>query len=92
MLVCGRGVNMTSGKQQENRRIKKPRHRGNPEPYRSEQLRDGASRLSEASTNLKLASYNFSSIEVLNCRYGDRYMKADKTYDYVTNGLSRHNS
>lgn len=24
--------------------------------------------------------------------YADRYMKADETYDYVTNGVSRHNS
>ena len=52
----------------------------------------GASRLGGASTNLKLAPNNFSSIEVLNCMYADRYMKADETYDYVTNGVSRHNS
>ncbi|EQB0487512.1 hypothetical protein ACYAO4_004028 [Cronobacter turicensis] len=52
----------------------------------------GASRLGGASTNLKLAPSNYASIEVINCMYADRYMKADETYDYLRNGYCRHNA
>ncbi|EOL8954128.1 hypothetical protein ACM92A_002450 [Cronobacter malonaticus] len=52
----------------------------------------GASRLGGASSNLRLAPYNYACIEILNCMYADRYMKPDETYDYILSGTCRHNA
>ncbi|PNL03403.1 hypothetical protein CEQ28_022170 [Hafnia alvei] len=52
----------------------------------------GASRLGGSSTNLKLAPANYQCIESIGCMYMERYMKADETYDYIRNGVSRHNA
>lgn len=51
----------------------------------------GASRLGGASSNLRLAPANYQCIESIGCMYMERYMKANETYDYIRNGISRHN-
>lgn len=52
----------------------------------------GASRLGGTSSNLRLAPANYQCIESIGCMYMERYMKANETYDYIRNGISRHNA
>nr|WP_279077349.1 hypothetical protein [Hafnia alvei] len=52
----------------------------------------GASRLGGTSSNLRLAPANYQCIESIGCMYMERYMKANETYDYIRNGMSRHNA